>query len=332
MYTSRISDLLSTQTLSGNISSTKQQYLRQIQTVSSGYKYLDRSDDPVATSTAQALNNELTANGQWSDNVSTLNSWESTTDTTLQSVLSLLNRVEELTTESQGGTLSESDKSTIATEINEILESLVQYGNQDYDGVNIFAGTATCVDKSGTTCTDAVTVDRDTDGNITAVYFLGQNTTDPSLYTISNRSTNISNTSSMSYGTLGTDLFMYTYTDPSDGTETQVNVFQELINFRDQMNGTYTGTDTASTTIAHLESAVSNVTECEVDCAARENRLTSAASNITSINSALESRVSDVEDIDEAAAITELYNTQTALTAALQMTSKINEMSLVNYI
>jgi|GEM_PF-3454671 len=329
MYTSRISDLLTTQSLSSNISSTKAEYLKQIQIISSGYKYLNRSDDPTATSQAQNVNNQITTNSTWSDNVSTLKSWESTTDSTLQSILDELDRLEELTTESQSGTQSSTDSESIATEVNSILETLVQYANTSQDGVNIFAGTSSY---SGEACTTTT----NTDGNISSVSFLGVNSTVKSDYDQTQLSSSVSASSDMSYGTLFSNLFVYDYTstDSSTGTTTTTscNLFQELINFRDYLNGDYTGTESVTDMIGKIEAGVTNASNEEVGCAARENHLTSLASNLSNVNDALETRASDLEDMDEAEAITDLYNVQTALTAALQMTSKLNDLSLVNYI
>jgi len=62
------------------------------------------------------------------------------------------------------------------------------------------------------------------------------------------------------------------------------------------------------------------------------NQLKDAADNLTSMSTLYKGFVSNIEDVDMPTAISQLNQNQVALQAALQVTSKLNQITLLNYL
>ena len=84
---------------------------------------------------------------------------------TLQGAAGLVQRVQELTIQGLNGTIDQGGRNTIAAEINQILESLLQIANTTRAGKYIYAGTETT--------TKAFTETRNTSGDISGLTYNG---------------------------------------------------------------------------------------------------------------------------------------------------------------
>jgi flagellar hook-associated protein 3 FlgL len=62
------------------------------------------------------------------------------------------------------------------------------------------------------------------------------------------------------------------------------------------------------------------------------NRLTDAVTNQQSLSTLYQTFVSDIEDVDMTTAAVNLSQAQTALQAALEVTAKLGDLSLLNYL
>ncbi len=112
------------------------------QQISSGKRVLSPADDPVAATSILMLNQELARTSQFSKNIDTANNNLTLEDTTLQSVVSLIQRLKELSV-SAGNTavLTKSDYKAIAAEVDSRLEELMNLQNtRNASGQYIFAG------------------------------------------------------------------------------------------------------------------------------------------------------------------------------------------------
>lgn len=110
--------------------------------ISSGKRVLSPSDDPVAATGILMLNQELARTSQFSKNIDTANNNLALEDTTLQSVVSLIQRLKELAVNA-GNTavLTSSDYKAIASEVDSRLEELMNLQNtRNASGQYIFSG------------------------------------------------------------------------------------------------------------------------------------------------------------------------------------------------
>jgi len=109
--------------------------------ISTGFRVNSPEDDPVAMTQILRLQEEVGALDQYQKNVDLAQSRLSLEDTTLQSVNDVINRVRELATQSNNGSIKAQDRQNIAVEVRERLRQLQDLLNtRDSSGEYIFAG------------------------------------------------------------------------------------------------------------------------------------------------------------------------------------------------
>ena len=112
------------------------------QQISSGKRVLSPADDPVAATSILMLNQELARTSQFGKNIDTADNNLALEETTLQSVVSLIQRLKELSVNA-GNTavLSKSDYKAMAAEVDNRLEELMNLQNtRNASGQYIFSG------------------------------------------------------------------------------------------------------------------------------------------------------------------------------------------------
>jgi len=108
--------------------------------LSSGKVLRKPSDDPIKVARVMSHNTALARNEQYQKNIHAANSWIGMTEDALERVNEVLQRSRELATAGANGTMSDSARSAIAMEIDELTNVLVQMGNSSYEGRYIFGG------------------------------------------------------------------------------------------------------------------------------------------------------------------------------------------------
>jgi flagellar hook-associated protein 3 FlgL len=117
-----------------------QQALREI---SSGRSVNEPSDNPTAAALLVENNDQATFNNGYLQSLNSVQGQFSTADSTLSSVVTALQRAVSLGVEGANGTLSDSDRAAVATELQGIQSQLVSLANTSYQGRYVFAGTNT---------------------------------------------------------------------------------------------------------------------------------------------------------------------------------------------
>lgn len=120
----------------------QQARLSQVQEqLSSGLKYQRPSDNPAAMARTLDLEQVLSRNGQYQDNMVLAENRLMLEESTLDSANSLLQRVRELAVQAGNGALSDVDRQAIASEVRERFGELVGLANTvDAHGDSLFAG------------------------------------------------------------------------------------------------------------------------------------------------------------------------------------------------
>lgn len=112
--------------------------------LSEGKRILKPSDDPIGTSIALNLRQQINAAEQYSKNSKAAQSALNTEESSLSNVSDILGRVRDLLVQAGNGTLNYEDRKTIAIEMQGRLDELVSVGNtQTADGKFIFSGSKT---------------------------------------------------------------------------------------------------------------------------------------------------------------------------------------------
>jgi len=321
MYGTQISSLSLSKALLEASQKNKDAYSTSQLKLSSGEKYLSRSENPLETSQAQGIENEISKTSLWVDNVEMAESWETATDSALQEIVDAMNDASSLIVEMNSGTLDSDDYESIATEVNSLLKSLVSLGNTKYLGKELFAGVSTGSNPFET-------LPAGEEDNITSVTFLDGATT-------SKRSISTSSSSTSEYGILGDSIFTFTHQE-NTGTEespvwedVSVNIFDTLISIRDSLKS---GELPSTTLCERITAGLDNVALKEVECASSQQKFTSISTLLSSVAKSETTRLSEVANLDMAEETINLSNYEAALEASYQVLAGANSLSLLNYI
>lgn len=111
--------------------------------LASGRSVNQPSDNPTAAALLVENNDQATFNAGYLQSLTAVQGQVSTADSTLSSVVTALQRAISLGVEGANGTLSDSDRAAIATELQGIQSELVSLANTTYQGRFVFAGTNT---------------------------------------------------------------------------------------------------------------------------------------------------------------------------------------------
>jgi len=111
--------------------------------LASGSSINQPSDNPAGAAELTRINALSSQVDSYQSSVSSVSGQLSTADSTLDSVVTVLQRAISLGTEGANGTLSAGDRTSVATELTGIQSQLLSLANTSYQGHYIFAGTAT---------------------------------------------------------------------------------------------------------------------------------------------------------------------------------------------
>ena len=111
--------------------------------VSDGKRIEKPSDDPLGAERAMRLNDQLESTGAYRTAVDESRSWLDATDTGLESLGNVVQRVRELTLQAANGATTPSGRQSIKLEVDQLTEQLKTTLNSAYDGRRLFSGTAT---------------------------------------------------------------------------------------------------------------------------------------------------------------------------------------------
>lgn len=155
--------LINTTIMNAQLSSFRMQKLQE--QISTGKKINRPSDDPDGSRKILNLRSEDLKLDQYSANVqSSIKSIEHS-EAVLQNTVNLIQKVQEITVHGVNATTEQATREVIATEIDQILESILQDANSKRLGRYIFAGTETSTMPFETT--------RNSEGKVIAVTYTG---------------------------------------------------------------------------------------------------------------------------------------------------------------
>jgi flagellar hook-associated protein 3 FlgL len=127
-----------------SITSLQRQQSLALQTqnqLSSGLKLQSAADDPTGAAHGLSLDQTRVANQRYTENTKTLTERLGLEENALSGISESLNRVRERALQGNSGTLSDSDRASIAADLRQSMETLLDYANAaDGEGRYLFAG------------------------------------------------------------------------------------------------------------------------------------------------------------------------------------------------
>ena len=261
--------------------------------VSTGKRVITASDDPAAWVRLQGLARADAGDTAWSGNVKLSQGLLAQSDSTLESVQTQLQRAQELTVQAANGTLSDTGRSAIKTELDSIIDELMSLANTtDVRGQPIFGGA-----DGGTPFVKA------SDGTIS---YAGTGT--PAAIPVGDGS-------SVTPGVTGDRAFG--------------DMFAMLTAISTALGD---GDAPPQSAADGLQSANDEVSAARASVGARAARMDIYAAQLTNTSTTRADERQSLESTDVSAAITELQKTLTILQATQASFTKLSSMSLFDYL
>jgi flagellar hook-associated protein 3 FlgL len=266
--------------------------------LSSGRSVNVPSDNPAAAALLVANNDEATFNSGYLQTLTSVQGKVSTADSTLSSVVTALQRAISLGVEGANGTLSDSDRASIANEVQAIQSQLLSLANTSYEGHYVFAGTKTD--------TAPYVADNSAPSGIAYVGNAGVNQVSiGSGYKIA-----VNMPGSKLFSASGNDIFLAIH-----------SMIQALLS--------NVGIDTATNAISAASSYLSG------QRVFYGNAMNQAQTQTTYLNTAklqISQQQTTLDGADLAAAATDLTHSQIATQATLAAISKLSQNNLFDYV
>src|SRR6201996_2919334 len=303
MISGRITTQMTTASVLSSINNIQDQLANTQEQLSTGLSINQPSDNPYGASLAIQLKNELSGLGNYNSSITDGQAWASAADTSMQNIMSMLQRAQELTVQASNGTLSSSDLSASAAEINQLTDAIKQEANTQYNGQYIFSGTATGTAPYSTATGD---VYQGNSGAITRQ--IGPN---------SSLQVNVDISSLLGSGQgQDTDLLSTLRTVAADMT-----------------SGTTAGvSDLSNTQLTNLSNSLNQLEQLQANVGAASDRLTLASTRISNLQTSDTAALSNTEDANMAQTMTTYSNEQAAFTAALGAGGEVVQSSLMDFL
>lgn len=268
------------------------------QQLSSGKQINKPSDDPVGTDQAMRFRTDISRNSQYQRNAQDGLSWLGTADNALQSGVTILQRLQTLTTQAAStGSGNATSRAAIATEVASLKQQMLGVANTTYLGRPIFGGTTP----------NAAAYTQDANGVVTY-----QGDSGAVMRTVSDDTqvqVNIGNTAA--FGQPGSDVFSVFDQITSDLQSNQGNLTNDL---------------------SSISNALGNMTSAQATEGAAYNRITALNTSSTNLVTNLTSNLSSVENVDTAKAITDFTMQQASYQASLSAMSQVLQLSLTAFL
>lgn len=253
------------------------------------------SDDPAGLANALAVRGQISAAGQYSNNINDGNGWLTTADSALGQATNILNRVRDLTVQAGNGSLSSSAKEAIAVEIEGLNKDLLAQANTQYLGRNVFAGSS---DSAGAF------------SNATPPLFNGTPGSTVERRVDASQTVRVDADGGAIFGSGGSSVFALVS-----------NVVADI----------RSGADVSSRLTA-LSDSIKTVISGRADVGARQTKLTSAQSSVDGLKASLEVQRSGIEDADIGKVVMDLKLQETNYQVALAVTAKTLQPTLMDFL
>jgi flagellar hook-associated protein 3 FlgL len=273
---------------------TQLQQLSVLQNESSSGKAITKpSDDPTGIGLSLAIKRQQAANAQYAGNATDASNWLSSVNGALSSSVTSLQSVRSLVVGTGDATLSATAKASIVSQLQGLKSELMSQANTTYLGRPVFAGN-----------TDGTAFDPTTYAyNGTAGSTVTRQISDTA-------SVSVSGDGAATYGTGATSVF---------------SLIDNIV------SGIQAGTDVTSDLTA-IDSRISAVSNQQSVVAANYNQAQTGQAVLTTQAATLTTQRSDIDNVDLTKNLVELSAQQNAYQAALGVTSKALQPTLMSFL
>lgn len=302
--TNRITGAMLTGSTLNDINSALSAMERSSSELSSGKSILQPSDNPYGASRAIDLQSQLDGLSSYASGINDGIAWTQTASGAMANVSAIAERVRELVLESANGTNNQSDLNNIATEVNQLTESIKQDANTQYGGQYLFSGTA----------------------STTPPYAQGEND--------EFKGNNEAITRSIGPGasvTISSELSAVLGNGKASGDNKLLDVLRTISQHLTE--GTTEGRAAlTSTDLKNLDASLESLSVAQSVTGSATNQLQMAGTRIESLENSVSKILSNTEDTDVVKTTIAYSNQQAAYQAALRAGANIVQESLLNFL
>lgn len=279
---------------SQSLTIAQQKLMDATEQAQSGKRIAKPSDDPSGAAAVVRLSSLKGAIGQYKTNGLSAKASLTTTESTLSDVSEVAKQAYQLAVRGGNGTLSKTDRESLAKEVASLQQRLVDLANtKDPSGGYVFGGTQT----------------------------------ESTPFSVTNGQMTFAGNTSVRQAEISADA---TVTLGAQGQPLITDLYGRMESLRTALNaGT---TDTASTQIADMQTSMDAVNLSRADVGTRLDHVTTQASQLQRREDELAISISDKEDVDITEALIHYQSAQTAYQAALNVVSQGFKYSLMDFI
>ncbi|HEX8925725.1 MAG TPA: flagellar hook-associated protein FlgL [Terriglobales bacterium] len=281
------------------LSSTQEAANTALSQMSSGKRVNVASDDPAAAAANVIEDARSSQDDQFLQSIASLEQLLNTADSTLNSVVTALTRAITLGVSGGNGTLSDSDRQSLANEVSGIKQQVLGLANASFNGQYLFAGTDTQ--------SQPYKQDSTANGGVAYVGNGQSNSADVGGFSVQ---TNLP----------GSSIFSNSGRDVFDALQTLADSLQ---------GGDQSTIATATTTV---RAALDGVTSARVFYGNTLNQLNAQQNYLNAEKVEIASYQNQLVGADLTTAVTNLSQAQLAREATLQAVARTQNMTLLNYL
>ncbi|HEV2469724.1 MAG TPA: flagellin [Candidatus Sulfotelmatobacter sp.] len=277
---------------------TEKQINSDLQQTASGQSINVPGDDPAGAAMLVRNAGQTAEADQFLRSVGSLTGEMQTADSALNSVITALQRAISLGTEGANGTLSNSDRTAIATEVQGIQSQLISLANLTYQGNFVFAGTASQI-----------------------APYVADSSSSSGIHYAGNSGVNnvtVGNHLTVQTNLPGSQLFSASGNDMFQSIQDLINSLQSGNNISDAVN--------------EVSSAYEHINTQRVFYGNVLNQLTSQQTILSRLKTQLAQQQNQIGGADLSEVLSDLVNAQTSRQATLEAIAQTQQTNLFNFI
>lgn len=314
MYVSRITTNYLNNSIISNINNNRDILLGMQEQFISGNKVNKPSDNPGAASGIMSTNTYLSKMETYLSNVKGAYEEASASDNVLDSIITNLQRAKDLATQGSQELNQSEQLQMLGTEIEEIMKSVAQLANTQYNSKYIYSGINTKTAAYSTV-----------DGE----YIYQGETSTAEKY---QRFIQIDDNMNISVSPLGKDLFGEYYTDPDNpDNKIATGALGDLGILRDAMMAEPPDYETVRESIDKLEDDVQHILTYRTELGNTMQTLTMMENKYEDLKISYTNQKSNLQDVDLVGLSSDLTYQQMVLQASLSIGQQMMQPSLLNY-
>jgi|SRR5579872_109475 len=286
-----------------SLGAVSQRLSQEQQQISSGLRVAQVSDDPDSVSPILQVRASLSSVGQILQNLGQVATETTTADQSLQSAVSLVDQARTLAAQAASGTQTAQTEQDIGQQVGAILEQIVGISNTSVGGRYIFSGDSDQTPPYSVDLTQATPV---------------------SSYQGSASTRRVQHPDGTTFAASETAQQIF------DAPAANQNVFSSI-------SGLYTALQNndqngISTAIQNITGAASYLNTQLAFYGGVENKITGATNFGTNLQVQLQTRLSQLQDVDDSQAIVQMTQDQTTEQAAIQSWAQIPRSTLFDFL